>query len=312
MFWDRNIPSGQTWRTYVGKALGEARCIVVLWSSSSLESHWVHEEAEDGRVRNILIPVLLDRVIPPIGFRSIQAADLVDWDETPTADSFKQLVFDVEALLGPAPGLEEEKQVAESMRMEKEERINEAKAKRKLEEEKQLKKEAEVKRIAEEESKPRQEEEQRLKQAAETKRKMEDKERLKQEKELKQQILPQRQTGEKTIPEAQKKGRAEPWLLWVFIFSHTGFSIFISLTTIAPTGFLFLGSSLIIIVSALWSYQGKIKASTVCIFGVVAQLLVMVFMFTGDLGDTEPILIINLGIAGVFGLLALFYHKKVS
>ena len=113
VFWDRNIPSGQTWRTFVGKALDEARCVIVAWSANSIESHWVHEEADDGRQRSILVPVLLESVKPPIGFRSVQAADLVGWDGMPTSDAFTRLVTDVAALLGPSPRLEEERRQAE-------------------------------------------------------------------------------------------------------------------------------------------------------------------------------------------------------
>jgi hypothetical protein len=48
----------------------------VAWSSHSIESGWVAEEADEGKERGVLIPVLLDSVSPPIGFRSIQTADL--------------------------------------------------------------------------------------------------------------------------------------------------------------------------------------------------------------------------------------------
>ena len=76
VFWDRTIPAGGTWREVVGKALHESRCIVVAWSQESIESTWVQEEADEGRERGILTPVLIDDVRPPLGFRSIQAARL--------------------------------------------------------------------------------------------------------------------------------------------------------------------------------------------------------------------------------------------
>ncbi len=85
VFWDRTIPSGRTWRDYIGKALHEANCIVVAWSRASISSDWVHEEADEGRDRKILVPVLLDNVKPPLGFRSIQAELLINWDGSPAA-----------------------------------------------------------------------------------------------------------------------------------------------------------------------------------------------------------------------------------
>jgi hypothetical protein len=78
VFWDRTIPAGKTWREVIGKALDEARCVVVVWSSASIKSRWVQEEADEGRERGILIPVLLDDVKPPMGFRDLQATSFAD------------------------------------------------------------------------------------------------------------------------------------------------------------------------------------------------------------------------------------------
>src|SRR5262245_15405266 len=80
VFWDRKIPTGKTWRGFIGAKLAAARCVVVVWSKHSIESEFVHEEAEAGKERRILAPVLMDRVQPPFGFRGIQAADLSQWD----------------------------------------------------------------------------------------------------------------------------------------------------------------------------------------------------------------------------------------
>jgi hypothetical protein len=76
VFWDRTIPPGRTWRSYIGTALDSAKCVIVVWSRNSVDSPWVQEEADDARQRGILVPVLLDSISPPLGFRSIQAADL--------------------------------------------------------------------------------------------------------------------------------------------------------------------------------------------------------------------------------------------
>jgi hypothetical protein len=97
VFWDRTIPAGKTWREVVGKALDEARCVVVVWSSASLKSHWVQEEADEGRERGILIPVLLEDVKPPMGFRNLQA---ISFSDTNALNEALGLVVDgVEALL---------------------------------------------------------------------------------------------------------------------------------------------------------------------------------------------------------------------
>ena len=76
VWWDRRIPAGGTWRSVLQHALEDMRCMVVLWSAHSVESEWVCEEATEGRRQGKLVPVLIEPVRPPAGFREIQAADL--------------------------------------------------------------------------------------------------------------------------------------------------------------------------------------------------------------------------------------------
>jgi hypothetical protein len=71
-----------------------------VWSRHSIESQWVAEEADEGKQKGILVPVLLDAVAPPIGFRSIQAADLSDWQGGRETSRFLRFVGDVERLCG--------------------------------------------------------------------------------------------------------------------------------------------------------------------------------------------------------------------
>jgi hypothetical protein len=75
--------------------------LVVLWSPHSISSRWVLEEAEEARSRGKLLPVLIDAVVPPRGFREIQAIDCQGWDGAPSADCARALVEDLNALIGP-------------------------------------------------------------------------------------------------------------------------------------------------------------------------------------------------------------------
>ena len=45
VWWDREILAGKTWDKVLGVELDRARCIVVVWSVTSIESEWVREEA---------------------------------------------------------------------------------------------------------------------------------------------------------------------------------------------------------------------------------------------------------------------------
>lgn len=100
VFWDQTIPAGKTWREVVGKELAGAKCVLVLWSSSSIESRWVQEEADEGERRGILVPALLEDVLPPIGFRSIQAADLKEWDPKRLASLPSSFLADIASVAG--------------------------------------------------------------------------------------------------------------------------------------------------------------------------------------------------------------------
>ncbi len=148
IFWDRTIPTGKTWRETIGKELGNARCVVVLWSKTSIESGWVQEEADDAKQRGILVPVLIENVQPPIGFRSIQTADLADWDAAEPTEAFRRLIFDISALIGPSPK-EAEKEGAQA---ESEAKL-EAEARRKAEKEDARRKAEEERKRAEREAK---------------------------------------------------------------------------------------------------------------------------------------------------------------
>lgn len=103
VFWDRVIPAGKTWREVIGAELENAECVVVAWSKASIKSHWVQEEADIGLRKGILIPVLIEDVLPPLGFQTIQAADLSKWDGETSSAIFKNLVNDIENIVPSAP-----------------------------------------------------------------------------------------------------------------------------------------------------------------------------------------------------------------
>ena len=101
VFWDRKIPPGKTWREVIGEALESARSVIVAWSKTSAKSRWVQEEADWGLKRNLLIPIFIENVEPPLGFGAIQAANLTDWIEDPNHAGFQLLIGALHGLLGP-------------------------------------------------------------------------------------------------------------------------------------------------------------------------------------------------------------------
>ncbi len=104
VWWDATIPAGKAFHKVIEEAIEATGCVIVLWSRSSVESQWVYAEAEEGNRRNILVPVLIEEAKVPLGFRTLQAVDLVGWQGADTHPEFCKLVTDLTAMLGPPKG----------------------------------------------------------------------------------------------------------------------------------------------------------------------------------------------------------------
>ena len=100
VWWDRHIPPGTTWDKVIESALDEAKCVVVVWTRTSVESDWVRNEAGEGRKRKNLIPVLLENVTIPLAFRRVQTLSLTDWEGTVPNEGFSKLVDGITRMLG--------------------------------------------------------------------------------------------------------------------------------------------------------------------------------------------------------------------
>jgi hypothetical protein len=72
-----------------------------------VKSPWVAEEAEQGRAHGkSLIPVQIEAVEPPIGFRSLQTADLTEWNRSPDDPKLRMLLVELGSLNEPAHSIE--------------------------------------------------------------------------------------------------------------------------------------------------------------------------------------------------------------
>ena len=99
VWWDRSIPAGQSFPRVIQEEMAKARCVLALWSAFSVAKEWVIEEASEAKRRGILVPLQIDRVEPPLGFRLLQARDLVGWNGDAIAPSFQSLRADISALI---------------------------------------------------------------------------------------------------------------------------------------------------------------------------------------------------------------------
>ncbi len=76
VWWDGLLEAGERFSRTTEQALESARAVVVLWSKTSIASHWVHDEATRGRDRKCLVPLSLDGAEAPLGFRQFQVIDI--------------------------------------------------------------------------------------------------------------------------------------------------------------------------------------------------------------------------------------------
>ena len=82
VWWDRHLHGGSRFAAEIDRALKDSEAVVVLWSSHSIESAWVQDEAAEGRDSGRLVPISLGSAKPPLGFRQFQTIDIGEWDGT--------------------------------------------------------------------------------------------------------------------------------------------------------------------------------------------------------------------------------------
>jgi len=99
VWWDRKLRAGDHFDKIIQQALDTARCVVVLWSKTSISSRWVKDEASEGAKRGILVPVLIDDIEIPLGFRQLHTARLTNWATSSFSQEFYDILESVEQLL---------------------------------------------------------------------------------------------------------------------------------------------------------------------------------------------------------------------
>jgi TolB-like protein/Tfp pilus assembly protein PilF len=74
--------------------------VVVLWSRTSVDSHWVRDEATRGRDRSCLVPLTIDGTQPPLGFRQFQVIDFAKWRGRFDAAEMQRAIHAVQGFAG--------------------------------------------------------------------------------------------------------------------------------------------------------------------------------------------------------------------
>ena len=100
VWWDCHIQSGEKWEAAIERALDQARCTIVCWSETSVQSEWVRSEAAEAMAKGHLVPVRLDATRLPLGFRGVQTRQLTGWPDAHDPLEVDRLLADLRTLLG--------------------------------------------------------------------------------------------------------------------------------------------------------------------------------------------------------------------
>lgn len=103
VWWDRKIPVGKSFDRVIEEEIAKAKCVIVLWSATSVGKEWVRNEADDAKSRDILVPVFLDNVRAPLAFRMLNGANLSNWQPGTANIEFDKLTERITELLGQTP-----------------------------------------------------------------------------------------------------------------------------------------------------------------------------------------------------------------
>lgn len=99
-WWDGRLEGGENFLQTTENALETADCVVVLWSATSTQSHWVRDEAQRGRERGCLVPLTIDGTMAPLGFRQFQLLDVSSWNGSAESIEAARILVAVRAKTG--------------------------------------------------------------------------------------------------------------------------------------------------------------------------------------------------------------------
>ncbi len=79
VWWDMSLKPGEVFREEIERRIRAARRVIVIWSETSVKSHFVLDEAGEARDQAKLIPLRIDNCVIPLGFRQHHTHDIRNW-----------------------------------------------------------------------------------------------------------------------------------------------------------------------------------------------------------------------------------------
>jgi formylglycine-generating enzyme required for sulfatase activity len=92
VFMDLHIDAGHRWSEEIEKELSAARAVLTLWSTNSVRSRFVMDEAHSAADRGVIFPARIEDIAIPYGFRQFQTPDLVGWNGDGDHEEWQRMV----------------------------------------------------------------------------------------------------------------------------------------------------------------------------------------------------------------------------
>ena len=99
VWWDPEIAAGQLFDDQIEAQLAAAKCVVVVWTPTSVASRWVRGEAREAADRGILVPVRFEEARLPMDVRALHTTDLDKWGNDPTSPVFQEVLRALTAMV---------------------------------------------------------------------------------------------------------------------------------------------------------------------------------------------------------------------
>ena len=102
VWWDERIGGGASWRHTIEVELNAAKCVLVIWSKRSVgpDGTFVQDEATRAQQRHVYVPVVIDKVHPPLGFGESQALSLTSWKGDRSDPRYQSVLAAVRRIMG--------------------------------------------------------------------------------------------------------------------------------------------------------------------------------------------------------------------
>ena len=99
VWWDPEISAGQMFDDQIEAEMNAAKCVLVVWTPTSVASRWVRGEAREAADRGILVPVRFDDARLPMDVRALHTTDLDDWGDNASSPPFLEVSRAIGAMI---------------------------------------------------------------------------------------------------------------------------------------------------------------------------------------------------------------------